>query len=85
MGGGVFFAGATAISHAAARRPCRASMPRAPRRDWVQVMANGGAAALGAWHPEAGVWMVSAALGRRRCGHLGHEQWWMERSGPGTF
>ena len=58
---GVFFAGATAISHAAPDVGAGFDAKGA-RRDWVQVMANGGAAALGAWHPEAGVWVVSAAL-----------------------
>ncbi|MDH4130206.1 MAG: DUF92 domain-containing protein [Gemmatimonadota bacterium] len=59
---GAFFVGASAISRAAPDATA-AFDAKGARRDWVQVLANGGAASLGAGHQEAGPWIVAAALG----------------------
>jgi uncharacterized protein (TIGR00297 family) len=58
---GVFFAGSSAISRLAPDRT-GALDAKGQRRDPVQVLANGGAAALGALVPGAGLWIVTASL-----------------------
>ena len=59
---GTFFVGSTVISRLAPDIGAGLDS-KGSRRDWAQVMANGGAAAIGAWHPEAALWIVAAALG----------------------
>jgi uncharacterized protein (TIGR00297 family) len=59
---GTFFVGSTAISRLAPEVGAGLDA-KGSRRDWAQVIANGGAAALGAWHPEAGLWIIATALG----------------------
>jgi uncharacterized protein (TIGR00297 family) len=60
-----FFTSSTALGRLGARRPS-ASDARGERRDAVQVLANGAAAALGAiaarLEPGLGVWIVTGAL-----------------------
>lgn len=58
---GAFFAGASAISRLAPDRT-GAFDGKGSRRDVAQVLANGGAAALGAIIPGAGLWIVTASL-----------------------
>lgn len=58
---GVFFAGSSAISRIAPDRTA-ALEAKGSRRDPAQVLANGGAAALGALVPGAGLWLVTAGL-----------------------
>ena len=61
----VFFVSSSLVSRAGARR-AGASDARGEQRDHVQVLANGGAAALGAcaerWFPGLGLWLVTGAL-----------------------
>ena len=59
---GVFFVGSNLISRLAPDTGATLDT-KGSRRDWAQVVANGGAAAAGAWHPEAALWIVAAALG----------------------
>lgn len=58
---GAFFAGASLISRLAPDPGARHGA-KGTRRDWAQVLANGGAAALGALVPGAGPWVVTASL-----------------------
>jgi uncharacterized protein (TIGR00297 family) len=58
---GAFFAGASAITRLAPDRTS-AFDGKGARRDVAQVLANGGAAALGAIIPGAGLWIVTASL-----------------------
>jgi len=58
---GVFFAGSSAISRLAPDRTS-AYDGKGSRRDVAQVLANGGAAAVGALVPGAGPWIVTASL-----------------------
>jgi uncharacterized protein (TIGR00297 family) len=58
---GAFFVGASLISRLAPDRTS-ALDGKGNRRDAAQVLANGGAAALGALLPEAGLWIVTASL-----------------------
>ena len=58
---GAFFAGANLISRLAPDRTT-ALDGKGSRRDAVQVLANGGAAALGALLPGAALWIVTASL-----------------------
>jgi len=62
---GAFFAGASAVSRLAPD-PGHTLDAKGTRRDAAQVIANGGAAALGAlvelFQPGAGLWMVTAGL-----------------------
>lgn len=58
---GAFFAGASAIGRLAPDRTAEFGA-KGHRRDPWQVLANGGAAALAALVPEAGLWMVTASL-----------------------
>lgn len=58
---GAFFAGSSAISRLAPDRTA-AYGSKGSRRDVAQVLANGGAAALGALVPGAGLWIVTASL-----------------------
>jgi uncharacterized protein (TIGR00297 family) len=59
---GVFFVGSSLISRVAPDVGISLDA-KGSQRDWAQVVANGGAAAAGAWHPEAALWIVAAALG----------------------
>jgi len=59
---GGFFVGSNLISRVAPDVGITLDA-KGSRRDWAQVAANGGAAAAGAWHPEAALWIVAAALG----------------------
>ncbi len=58
---GTFFAGSSAISHIAPDRTSDLDAKGA-RRDVLQVLANGGAAAVGALVPGAGLWIVATSL-----------------------
>jgi uncharacterized protein (TIGR00297 family) len=62
---GAFFVSGSLLGRLAQRRPS-ASDARGERRDHVQVLANGGAAAafalLGLREPELGLWIVTASL-----------------------
>ena len=58
---GVFFAGSSGVSHLAPDRTA-AFDAKGGRRDAVQVLANGGWAALGALLPAVGLWVVTGAL-----------------------
>lgn len=58
---GAYFVGASLISRLAPDRTS-ALDGKGNRRDAAQVLANGGAAALGALLPEAGLWIVTASL-----------------------
>ncbi len=58
---GAFFVGASLISRLAPDRTTAFDSKGTTRDPW-QVLANGGAAALGAFVPGAGVWIVTAAL-----------------------
>lgn len=58
---GAFFAGASLVSRLAPDPGARHGA-KGTRRDAWQVLANGGAAALGALLPGAGLWVVTASL-----------------------
>jgi uncharacterized protein (TIGR00297 family) len=58
---GAFFVGSSLISRLAPDRT-GALDAKGPRRDAAQVLANGGAASLGALVPGAGLWIVTASL-----------------------
>jgi uncharacterized membrane protein len=58
---GTFFAGSSAISRLAPDLTSGLDAKGA-RRDAVQVLANGGAAAVGALVPGAGLWIVTSSL-----------------------
>jgi uncharacterized protein (TIGR00297 family) len=58
---GAFFAGSTLVSRLAPDRTA-ALDAKGQRRDPVQVLANGGPAAIAALVPEAGLWIVTASL-----------------------
>lgn len=58
---GAFFAGASVVSRLAPD-PGAHHGAKGTRRDAWQVLANGGAAALGALLPGAGLWVVTASL-----------------------
>ncbi|MBK7351120.1 MAG: DUF92 domain-containing protein [Gemmatimonadetes bacterium] len=58
---GAFFVGASWVSRRAPDRSA-AFGAKGQTRDAWQVLANGGAAALGALVPEAGLWIVTASL-----------------------
>jgi uncharacterized protein (TIGR00297 family) len=58
---GAFFLGSSAVSRLAPDRT-GAFDAKGQRRDPAQVLANGGAAALGALVPAAGLWIVTSAL-----------------------
>lgn len=58
---GTFFAGSSAISRIAPDRTGQLD-GKGARRDAAQVLANGGAAAVGALIPGAGLWVVTSSL-----------------------
>ncbi len=62
----LFFVSSSAVSHATASAEPSTSDAKSHRRDAVQVWANGGAAAVGAFwcrdHPTLGFWILSASL-----------------------
>src|SRR5262245_19735949 len=62
---GIFFGGSTLVSRLASRaRPARSDGDEV--RDWIQVVANGGVAALGSLaervDPGLGLWLVTTTL-----------------------
>ncbi len=63
---GAFFAGSTLVSRLAPDPASRRGEAKGSRRDGWQVLANGGAAALGALieavSPGAGIWLVAGSL-----------------------
>jgi uncharacterized protein (TIGR00297 family) len=63
---GVFFLGSTAVSRLASAAAPRSDQADTEVRDWRQVLANGGAAMVGATgellRPGLGLWLVSVSL-----------------------